>query len=68
MDNRRSNTVSKVAFVLGIAAALTSAVAMFKTRNNSNSLSGQTCGAPDWKVPIFPNFNFNKFCLMQVIY
>jgi hypothetical protein len=68
MDNRRSNTVSKVAFVLGIAAALTSALAMFKTRNNSNSLSGQTCGAPDWKVPMFPNFNFNKFCLMQVIY
>ena len=66
VDNHRAR-VAKIVLVLEIAAALTSAVAMYKTRGNGNSLSGQTCGAPEWKTPMFPQVDFDRFCLMQVI-
>ena len=63
IDQKRS-TVGKFVLLLEIAAALTSAIAMSKTRANVNNLSGQTCGAPDSKLPMFPQINFDKFCLM----
>jgi len=65
VDNHRAR-VAKFVLVLEIAAALTSAVVMYKTRGNGNSLSGQTCGAPEWKTPMFPQVDFDRFCLMQV--
>ena len=40
-----------------------------QTQNNPNSLQGQTCGVNGVEPPkkaVFPSFNFDKFCLMQV--
>jgi hypothetical protein len=48
--------------VHGVATA-----GMFATANNSNSLQGQTCGAPVAKPSLFPQLNFDRFCLQQVI-
>ena len=65
MDDRRAS-LAKVLMVVQVAAAAAGAVAMFKTRGNPESLSGQTCGAPPQKAPLFPEINFDRFCLMQV--
>lgn len=65
VDNHRAR-VAKFVLVLEIVVALISASAMYKTRGDGNSLSRQTCGAPEWKTPMFPQVGFDRFCLMQV--
>jgi hypothetical protein len=64
-DDRRA-TFAKFVVVVQIASTVASTVVMWQTRNNPNSLSGQTCGAPPAKEPLFPQINFETFCLMQV--
>ena len=65
LDNNRA-LLAKVLLVANICINGAAAIAMYKTRGNPNSLSGQTCGAPPQKGPSFPQINFDKFCLMQV--
>lgn len=64
-DNRRA-TFSKIVTFIHVASTVASTVVMWDTRSNPNSLSGQTCGAPPEKAPLFPQINFDQFCLMQV--
>jgi hypothetical protein len=40
---------------------------IYSTAKNSNSLQGQTCGAPASKSALFPQFKFNRFCSQQVL-
>ena len=65
IDNRRA-WLAKLLVVIQVSVMGAAAIAMYKTRGNGNSLSGQTCGAPAFKPPMFPQLNFDKFCLMQV--
>lgn len=66
IDNRRA-LLAKLLLVVQVCAAGAGAIAMYKTRGNPNSLSGQTCGAPLQKEPLFPQLNFEKFCRCQVL-
>jgi hypothetical protein len=64
-DDRRA-TFAKIVVVIQIVSTAASTIVMWQTRSNPNSLSGQTCGAPPAKEPLFPQINFDTFCLMQV--
>jgi hypothetical protein len=64
-DNRRA-WIAKLLIVVQIVSAATAAIVMYKTGNSSNSLTGQTCGAPPAKAPQFPQLNFDTYCLRQV--
>lgn len=64
-DQRRA-LLAKFVIVVQVVSTGASAIAMYKTRANQNSLSGQTCFAPPAKEPLFPEINFETFCLRQV--
>lgn len=64
-DNRRA-WIAKLLIVVQIVSAATAAIVMYKTGSSSNSLTGQTCGAPPAKAPMFPQLNFDTYCLRQV--
>jgi hypothetical protein len=67
-DDRRSY-VNKAIMLVRIATSSVVTAAFYQTANNPNSLQGQTCGVNGAQPPkqsLFPSFNFDKFCLMQV--
>ena len=64
-DNRRA-LIAKLILVVKIVGSATAAIVMYKTGSSSNSLTGQTCGAPPAKAPMFPQLNFDTYCLRQV--
>ena len=67
-DDRRSY-VNKAIMLVRIATSSVVTAAFYQTQNNPNSLQGQTCGVNGVEPPkksVFPSFNFDKFCLMQV--
>jgi len=68
-DNRRaliSKLILVVQVLVKVVASATAAIVMYKTGSSSNSLTGQTCGAPPAKAPMFPQLNFDTYCLRQV--
>ena len=69
-DDRKSY-VNKLIMLVRVATSSVVTGAFFQTSNNPNSLQGQTCGVNNVEPPkkeIFPTFNFDKFCLMQVYF
>jgi len=69
-DTARS-IVSVILTVIKIGLLVAAAASVYATRNNPRSLSGQTCGTPttnpDANQSLFPQLNFDKFCLKQVM-